>query len=86
MAQANSNIIGGVVGNLRYWSADFTTAAGDNSLTFNHGLNHIVESHVSLEKGGIASQSPKVTHSSGTATATLDDTQAFSGHAYFTGK
>jgi hypothetical protein len=86
MAQTNSNVIGGVQGNLRYWSADFTTATGDHTLTFNHGLNYLVESRVSLAIGGLNTQDPKITHSSGTATAVFNNTLGLSGHAYFLGK
>ncbi len=86
MAQANTNVLGSVQGNYRSWNCDFTTASGDSSLTFNHGLNHIVDSHVTLEKGGIGAQTPKVTHSSGTATAVFDNTLGYSGHAYFLGR
>ena len=86
MAQANTNVLAGVQGNLRYWTCDFTTDSGDNSLSFNHGITHIVDSRVSFEKAALNTGNPKVTHSSGTATASVDDAFGYSGHAYFSGK
>lgn len=86
MAQTNSNVASHSVGSMKAWSCTFTTAAGDSSLTFEHGFSYPVESRVTLEPGGIATPAPKISNSSGTCTATFDNTQGYSGTAYFMGR
>jgi len=41
---------------------------------------------VTLDAGGLNTQSPKIAHSSGVMTATFDDTQGYSGKFQVVGK
>lgn len=72
----------------RIWGT-FTTAAGDNSLTLapaTHGLNNVRTYNVSLDAGGVGTQTPKVANSAGTLTITFDDTLGYSGTWWVSGK
>lgn len=79
----------GVMGSMRWRSGTFTSAAGDGNgetLAYaTHGLNMIRDYRITLDTGGIAVQTPKVTVSSGTLTWTVDDTQGLSGKWYVFG-
>ncbi len=85
MAFTTSNIIRGNHGNFYTISGSFTSAAGDTALTVTHGMHHVVEDHVTLDSS-VAWQTPKISHSSGVATVTWDDTQGNSGTFYFVGR
>lgn len=76
-------------GNLKSVHGTFTSAIGDTDLTLNptvHGLNYIADYSISLDTGGINSQSPKCTVSGGTITATVDDTLGYSGKFFVLGR
>lgn len=77
MAFTVSNIQRSVTGNYVIISGLFTSARGDNTLTFTHGLNNIVEDTVDLDAVGF--QKPLVSHSAGVMTATWDDTLGVTG-------
>jgi len=77
------------VGGLRAVHGTFTSADGDNTMTLDsstHGLNYIVDYNITTDGGGIGSQKPKVTISSGTITAVWDDTRGDSGRFYVLGR
>ena len=77
------------VGNLKSVHGTFTSAAGDDVLTLNaatHGLNYIVDYDIKLDTGGINTPRPKVAVSSGTITATWDNTQGYAGKFYVKGR
>ena len=76
-------------GNLRGVHGTFTTAAGDASISLPqtvHGLNYIVDYHVTLDTGGLDTQAPKVTISSGTLTILFNDTDGYSGKFFVLGR
>lgn len=77
-------------GNLKSVHGTFTTAAGDgNGETLGastHGLNYIVDYQITLDTGAIATQTPKVTISSGTLTWTVEDTLGYSGKFFVKGR
>lgn len=85
MAITISNPVRNVVGNLRTYSGDFTTARGDSTLTITHGMYNVVDSEVNMLKGAVGTQNPKVTHSAGVCTFVVDDTLGNSGTFYFMG-
>lgn len=74
-----------ILGNLRTYSGDFTTVAGDSTLTITHGMYNVVDAKVDIQKGGVGAQNPKITHSAGVCTFVVDDTQGYSGTFYFLG-
>jgi hypothetical protein len=77
-----------VVGNKRLVHGTFTTTAGDTSVSLaatTHGLNNIIDYKLELDTGGLDSQKPKISVSSGTITATFDDTEGYSGTWTVTG-
>ena len=76
-------------GNLRSVHGTFTSAVGDSTMTLDnstHGLNYIVDYDVTLDTGGVGTQNPKVTISSGTITAVWDDTMGYAGKFYVKGR
>lgn len=76
-------------GNLKSVHGTFTTTAGDTTVSLGnstHGLNYIVDYTVTLDTGGIGVTTPKVTISSGTITATYNDTEGYSGKFYVKGR
>ena len=76
-------------GNLKSVHGTFTSASGDNTMSLGptvHGLNYIVDYHITLDTGGIGTQNPKVTISGGTITAVWDDTGGYSGKFYVKGR
>ncbi len=79
----------GVMGNMRWRSGTFTSAAGDgNGETLaraTHGLRVIRDYALSLDPGAIATQNPKITLSGGTLTWTVDDTHGYNGRWYVLG-
>ncbi len=86
MAFTFSNVRGEKVGAQRMLSADFTSASGDQTMTFESGLSFISMANVSLQKGGIDTPRPKVTWSDGTVTAVFDDTLGYSGTVSIMGR
>lgn len=78
-----------VLGNLRAVHGTFTSASGDTVQTLDnsvHGLNYIVFQDVSLDTGGLNTPISKIGISSGTITATWDDTMGYSGTFYVVGR
>jgi hypothetical protein len=76
-------------GNLRSVHGTFTTTTGDTSVSLanaTHGLNYIVDYHLTLDTGGLNTLPPKVSVSAGTITATYDDTLGYSGKFYVKGR
>lgn len=76
-------------GNLKAVHGTFTTESGDSDLSIGastHGLNYIVDYDIKLDTGGIGTQRPKCTISSGTITATVDDAMGYSGKFYVLGR
>jgi hypothetical protein len=72
----------GVDGNTRWVRGSFTTTTGDTTVTLTPtttGLYNVVEYSIQLDTGGIAHQNPKISESSGTITATFDDTLGYGG-------
>jgi hypothetical protein len=60
----------------------FISETGDSSASLNnavHGLNFISDFNISLDKGGIGVESPKVTINEGSLTALWSDTLGYSG-------
>ncbi len=86
MAFTVSNVIPGISGDARVLSGTFTSAVGDATLTYTHGMYQVRMADFSLDPGGIAPQIPSVTHSAGVATVTWDDTQGYSGRFCIIGK
>jgi hypothetical protein len=78
----------GVSGNKRWVRGTFTTTAGDSTVVLTPtttGLYNVVDYKLSLDTGGVSHQNPKISISSGTITATFDDTQGYSGTFYVLG-
>jgi hypothetical protein len=78
-----------IKGNMRCVAGTFTTTAGDTSVSLansTHGLNYIEDATISLDTGGLDTQQPKIAISSGTVTATFDNTRGYSGRFYVSGK
>ena len=78
----------GSAGDKKWVNGTFTTTAGDTSVSLTattHGFNHIVDYKLTLNTGAIGVQEPKVSISSGTITATYDDTRGYSGRFYVMG-
>ena len=76
-------------GNLKSVHGTFTSADKDHTMTFaatDHGLNYIVDYHITLDTGAINVPTPKVTISSGTITAVWPDTKGYSGKFYVKGR
>jgi hypothetical protein len=76
-------------GNLKVVHGTFTTTTGDSSVSLTnstHGLNYIVDYHLTINAGGVGVQEPKVSISAGTITATYDDTLGYSGTFYVKGR
>ena len=76
-------------GNLRSVHGTFTTTAGDTEVslaTATHGMNYIVDYHLTLDSGALNPPVPKVAISSGTITATYHDTRGLSGKFYVKGR
>ena len=76
------------VGTYRETHGTFTTADTDTTITIATGLNYIFDGayDVSLSKGGVAAQRPKLSISGGTITGTVDDTDAYSGTYWARGR
>jgi len=85
MAITISDPVRNILGNLRSYSGQFTTAKGDSTLTITHGMYNVVETNVNMMKGAVGTQNPKVTHSAGVCTLVVDDTMSNSGTFYFLG-
>ena len=85
MAITISNPTRNVLGNLRTYSGDFTTAKGDSTLTITHGMYNVVDCNVTMQKGGVGAQDAKITNSAGVCTFVVDDTLAYSGTFFFLG-
>ncbi|MCK5021228.1 MAG: hypothetical protein KAS32_29730 [Candidatus Peribacteraceae bacterium] len=69
-------------GDLKEVHGTFTSAAGDSTGTLTattHGLNYIAFSEITFDTGGINTQTPKKTISSGTITFVVDDALGYSG-------
>lgn len=76
-------------GNLKSVHGTFTTTDGDTSVSLTnatHGLNYIVDYHLTLDTGALNPPIPKVTISSGAITATYHDTKGLSGKFYVKGR
>jgi hypothetical protein len=86
MAFTVSNVVPGSCGDARTLSGTFTSAAGDATLTYTHGMLQIRLADFSLDPANIAPQIPSVSHSAGVATVTWDDTQGASGRFIIIGK
>ena len=76
------------VGTFRETYGTFTTADADTSISIITGLNYIFDGayDVSLSKGGLDAQKPKLSISGGTITGTVDDTQGYSGTYWARGR
>ena len=69
-------------GNLKELHGTFTSASGDTSGTLGsatHGLNYIEFSDISFDTGGVNTQIPKKTISSGEITFIVDGALGYSG-------
>lgn len=86
MSFSVSNVVGGSVGDARSLSGTFTSAAGDHTLTYTHGMYNVRDARFTLATGAVDVPPPKVTHSAGVATVIWDDTQGLSGSFYIVGK
>ncbi len=86
MAFTQSNLTRNVQGNMRTYSGTFTSASGDNTLTVTHGMNFLVNYHVTLGNGLVGPQNPKVTTSAGVSTVVWDNTLGASGQFHFIGR
>jgi hypothetical protein len=76
-------------GNLKSVHGTFTSAAGDSSGTLGnsvHGLNYIVDYNITTDTGGVNTENPKVTVSSGEITFVFNDTEGYSGKFYVKGR
>ena len=76
-------------GNLKSVHGTFTTSDGDTTVTLDsstHGMNYIVDYHITLDTGALNPPVPKVDVSSGTITATYHDTMGLSGKFYVKGR
>lgn len=76
------------VGSYRETHGTFTTADKDAAITIITGLNYIFDGayDVTLAKGALDPQQPKVSVSGGTITGTVDDTQGLSGSYWARGR
>lgn len=86
MAFTVTSLVPGSAGDCRSLSGTFTSAQGDSTLTFTHGMGAVRLADFSLDPGGIAPQIPSVTHAAGVATVTWDDTLGASGRFCVIGK
>lgn len=76
-------------GNMKTVHGTFTTTTGDTTVSLGattHGLNYIVDRRISLDTGAVGAQTPKISVSSGTVTATYDNTWGYSGTFYVKGR
>jgi hypothetical protein len=76
-------------GGIRMIHGTFTSSSGDNEGTLaatTHGINYITDYNISLDTGGLGTQRPKATVSSGTITFTFMDTEGYSGKWQVTGR
>lgn len=86
MSISVTTVVPGSVGDARSLSGAFTSAQGDTTLTYTHGMYDVRTAIFTLQGEAIDAQRPKVTHSAGVATVVWDDTNAFSGTFYIVGK